>query len=426
MVEMQRKYLVYFSALNLFLILVGYQLVTSLFLPSIPTMGGGDVDISVSRAVTVPFRAFSLGVAALVVILSWGERTKINVPLRLYFIYWLFLSIRISYDLKVRTDIFIDPAKANELLVYVFLVCLIPTIAVYRSLRVLDLNLVFKIVFVAHILLILVFAVKNPLLFSLVDTGQRFSGNISLNTISLGQYGVSLALLALFRMEKVRCLWQKVACFALILSGGFIMLRSGSRGPLAAMMVCFIFFFVSKRETKVKAIMLFLLCVLVLIFFSDFALKLIHEISPVTAARISFGETYDQLTSFTTGRNMLYEIAYNDFLDNPVFGKSFAISSPNGLVGYSHNIILDAFMGLGLFGGVLFVIILFFAIRNAYHMVSGQYENSWIALLCIQSITSFMFSGCFYEAGSLNALLVMTLYLDRHRINYNNFIQHKL
>lgn len=404
----QSKLNIYLSTFNLFLIFVGYQLVTSIFLPNYYTYEGTQSLIN-TRIVTIPYRALALGVSLLVIVLNWREKIRLNIPLKLYFIFWGLLSIRILYDLKVRTDIVVDVTKSQETIIYTFLTCLLPAFSVLRSIRSIDFNLAFKWIFIGYVILIPIFYYNNPFLFSLVDAGVRLSGNIAMNTISFGQYGVTLALLALFWKKQSDQIWQIVLSILLVCVGIFIMLRSGSRGPLMTLIGCLIFFFTARQRSYIGSLCILLLLVVLLLSFSTVLLDKIQELSPVMASRLSLSGTETQFEELSNGRSSMYGAAIAKFANHPVLGDTFAIFYPNGSFTYCHNIILDAFMGLGLFGGILFTIMLFLAFRSSFQMVLHQKQNWWLALLCIQSIISYMFSGGFYYAGSLNALLIIML-----------------
>ena len=123
-----------------------------------------------------------------------------------------------------------------------------------------------------------------------------------------------------------------------------------------------------------------------------------------------FGEgDRTQYEEMMTGRSSLYKNAVDKFLSYPLWGDGHALFYPDGTIWYSHNMVLDAFMGLGLFGGILFVIVLGFAIWNSYQMIHTHREYSWIGVLCICHIISHMFSGSFYHADTLNTLFAILL-----------------
>lgn len=398
---------------NLFLIFVGYQLVTSLFLPNYATYEGTEEGTAVSRFVTVPYRAFALVISLLVLFQNRKSKAKVNPPLKLYFAFWVLLIIRIVYDLYMRTDIRVSAGHAREVIIYVFLVCLIPAISVYKSLSVIDFNKAFKYIFFGYVILVPVFYMNNPMLFSTDSTGYRLSGNIAMNTITFGHYGVTLAILAFYWGKSTVTHWKKYLSYLLIAAGVFVMLRAGSRGPLVALFACFVFYYISRQKTSVGLTFIAILLVVLLYALGDILFDGIRAISPMLAARLSLSGTGTEIEEFSSGRTSLYDEALNRFYDSPLFGESFAIFHSNGSFIYSHNMVLDAFMALGIFGGLLFVIMLIYAVLNSRFMIMSRFKHWWIGLVCVQYIIYNMLSGAFYQSGMLNALLIIALYYSK-------------
>lgn len=413
----------YLSTFNLFLIFVGYQLVTSLFLPNYTTYDGTEGGLNVTRVVTVPYRIMALSVSFLVIILNWKQKMVLNLPLKLYFIFWFFLGLRIVYDLEIRSDIIINTTRATEELIYILFVCVIPVVAFYRSISVIDYLMAFKWIFAAYIILIPVFAYNNPVLFATINPGVRFSGNVAMNTITFGHYGVTLAILAFYRKELSRNIWVVLGCYILIAIGAFVMLRSGSRGPLIALFGCFIFYYMARQKSSALAVFFMSVVITILMLGSNYIMNVISQLSPVMAGRFSLSGSAIQYEELSKERLELYQRAIDNFANRPFFGDSFSLFAPDGNFIYSHNIILDAFMGMGFFGGVLFVIILVWAIKRAYRNISFQYQHWWLSLICIQAIISHMFSGCFYRADTLNVLL---LFLFAQNYRSTSFIKSRL
>jgi O-antigen ligase len=67
-------------------------------------------------------------------------------------------------------------------------------------------------------------------------------------------------------------------------------------------------------------------------------------------------------------RDLIYALAWNDFLDFPVFGASYVVAD----TWLAHNFFLDAFSSTGLVGGVFFLIALFWAIRGMIRLLHGS------------------------------------------------------
>lgn len=398
----------YLSTFNLVLIFIGYQMVTTLFLPNTIEVDPEDW-LSLSRGVTLPYRGLALAISIVVIILNWRNYVRLNVPMKLFLIFWGLLIIRIIFDLKIRTDITVDPNKAQNTFIYVFLMCLVPVISVFKSIKSIDYYLAFKWLMGAYVILIPISYYNNPLLFSASAPGVRLGGNIAFNTIAFGHYGGALMLLALFWNNQKSELWRKVISYLLMVVGVFIMLRAGSRGPLITLLICLMLYYVATKINSIWTIGLIFIALCVL-FFNDLIFEGIRQISPVLADRMTLSGNANQYEELTTGRSGLYQAAIDGFMNNPVFGQSFAIFSANGSYSYSHNIIFDAFMGLGLFGGILFVVIILYAIKNSFLMIMHQHEHWWSAILCLHFIISSMFSGCFYHSCELNVCIILVFY----------------
>lgn len=395
----------YLSTFLLFLLTIGYPLVTTMFLPN-----GIEADLTVSRVVTVPYRAFVLGLSLTVIVLNWKRRIRLNLPLKLYFLFWFFLSMRIIYDLFIRTDIIIDPSVVQNMLLYSYLTCFVPAIAISRSVGVIDYDLVFKWILGGIILLIPFLASNSPALFSSGGAEVRLTGNIALNPISLGISGVVMTVFGLSLMVRTGQMWQKWLGAALMVSGLVVIFRSGSRGPLVVFVSSMLFYALARLDNPIWTFLTAFVMASFL-FVGDVIFELIGRISPIMASRMTLSGNVTQYEELTTNRNKLFSAAFEKFVDHPLFGDAYALVFPDGSIFYSHNMVLDAFMALGIFGGCLFVAIILVAIRNSFQLIRHHHCYWWIGLLCMSYVVSHMFSGCFYQADTLNALLVILLYI---------------
>ena len=364
------------TTLLLSLLIFGYPLVTTLFLPN-----GGERSAAVSRVVTVPFRAIVLGLSLTLIAMNWKRRIRLNLPLRLYFLFWFLLSLRIIYDLFIRTDIIIDPSIIQNMILYSYFVCLLPTIAIVRSLKNVNYDWAFKWMLRGMFLMIPFLAVKSPYLFSTADVG-RVWGNIALNPISFGVCGATMAIFGLYVMERTGWGWRRWFGAVLMAIGVLILLRSGSRGPLVAFISSIIFYAIARLNNSVWVI-LSSFGLAVFIILNDIIFEMIGRISPVMAQRLTLSGNVSQYEEFTNARSALFSQAIDKFVNHPLFGDAYALVFPNGTIAYSHNSVLDAFMALGLFGGCLFVMILLFAIRNSFILIRHRHRFWWIGLLCI-------------------------------------------
>ena len=145
----------------------------------------------------------------------------------------------------------------------------------------------------------------------------------------------------------------------------------------------------------------------------DQMLLFIGEISPIMEARLRLS-IYEGSTG---GRDPYYNAAINNILDSPIIGKQFVLMFSDGTYDYSHNIILDAFMGMGVFGGGTMLFFLWKALVKSYQLINVKDRHFWIVLLMIQQIMSNMVSSAFYYNQLLSVLLAFVF------LKYHNSIK---
>lgn len=409
MIILNRKRLnVFLSTLNFVLMFIGYQLATSLFLPVSSDIEG------ISRTVTVPYRAFALLVSLIVILLNYRNKIgQSHLAIKVLLFFWIALIIRIFYDTNVRFDIYLK--DTSKLWLYVFGIVLPAMYSVIKSYRAVDLNKALKWVYLGTVIILVLSLFNNSAL--LMDASEitgRAEGNLALNTISFGHLGTMGFILSLFLLSRqgVRVI-KRIFIIAVMLLSFFIMLRAGSRSPVLALAVVLIFWLFARGKNLVLGISITAVTILLVFVFMDPILSFMGNISPVIEARLRVS-IYEGESS---GRDPLYNYAFQAFLDKPLIGSQFAIFNNFGDFIYSHNIILDALMGLGLFGGLAMLYILWSGLKSSYIMIKLKDNNFWISLILIQQIVLSMLSGAFYYNQILNVLLVfVVLYTTNYSI----------
>ena len=386
--------------LNFVLAIVGYQFVTSLAMPFI----GVDVE-GASNIVTVPYRLFSILLATTVIVQSLFKGfvvLKNNRTIVLFVIFWILFLIRLFYDLKIRTDFYIQPREAARIWLFALLLCLYNGFSVAVSYKKIDLQLAFRLTAFALLISLIFSLLFNPLLLSSgeeIDT--RVDGNVALTTITFGQMGMSAIVIGACMLFTERKLLLKYAIPSLLIVVGFLIsLRSGSRGPLFCLAVIVMYAVITKTKRPIIGFLLaFLLLVLIVIFLQQI-LMIIARIAPYLAERLEYSTSNEE-------RAILLRTAWEKFLNNPVTGDSFAITYIDGSYVYSHNMILDAFMGTGFFGGIIFLIMYISATIDGYKLLRfDRKQYMWIVFLLIQQMASGMLSGAFYLSPILSILII--------------------
>ena len=384
----------YLSTLNLIMLVSGYAFVTSLFVPIV-----SNVEV-VTTLVTVPYRALILLLSLVVLFLHLTGHRQITYFTKLYIVFWILLLFRMFYDLEIRDDFFVSDSLRNKLWLYSIGVCIISMISVLLSIRSINFKMCFWGIYLTTTISMILSLKANEALF-MNDIG-RLEGNVALSSISFGHSGVLGALLSLFCYKNTRSFIVKVLCLGIFVLGIFIMLKAGSRGPLVAFVIVILSYGISRSKNFVTLIWTVGLSVLLIYFLQDYILDWIEQVSPVMRKRLELAiNEYD-----SSGRDIILVDAINEFLDNPILGSQFAFNL-NGGIRYSHNIIVDAFMGLGLFGGILFVVICFSAVKRAIQIFNKKIENEWVAIIFLQSFLGLMLSGALYYSETFKSIIII-------------------
>ena len=246
--------------------------------------------------------------------------------------------------------------------------------------------------------ILLIFLAMGMVSLSYILTGKaleyigpdgRFMGNESMDTIAFGHLGTTITILALslFYQRGIR-LWHKLVSAFAIVVGLFVSIAAGSRGALVALIVCFIaYLYMNGHKVKIliglpvlAGLFILLLPILndILISFDNQALDRLYN---------SIYDPNSMEAGVTSGRDILYEKAVNNILDNPIFGSSLFIEGK-----YVHNSVLEAFLGTGIFGGALFIAIIVHVLISALRMAEKDKRYLFASLLFIQYLMYSLFS----------------------------------
>tara|TARA_B100000900_G_scaffold415898_1_gene447761 strand:- start:2890 stop:4071 length:1182 start_codon:yes stop_codon:yes gene_type:complete len=175
-------------------------------------------------------------------------------------------------------------------------------------------------------------------------------------------------------------------------------LFTGSRGPLLALMLTFLLFIVFNfRKIFFKAIAI--LSIVIVLIFSSGIIKYFQDFSTVVRIFNNFNNS--------SGRTAIYEVAVNDFLNQPLgfgLGNWHCNSLNQSYLStykfqYPHNIFLEIFLELGVFVGIVFVFFLIFTFVNSLKYIKCNNKDE------ISILFFYMFVYLFLNAqvsGDLN------------------------
>lgn len=213
----------------------------------------------------------------------------------------------------------------------------------------------------------------------------------SLNPIAVGQLGTTIMILSLWAMiyRTHKTTWNT----ALLVSGGvlglLVTIIANSKGPLVAAAACAAFLVLSpqvRRRSRYLLVVALLVGAVVPI-----SIVLENGFGFATYSRL-FGQS--QLgDAGVVARIELYRSAVEAFLRSPWVGAGLE----NTPYSYPHNVIIEAFMATGVFGGLAFLVMLLLLAAKALRCWNHMSTHGWVALLFIQHAVAAQFSGALYS-----------------------------
>lgn len=405
------------STLNVILIFAGYQ-----FFSGMVSMFLGDAE---SLLVNVGYRGFYAIVCFLVIINNFNSKhPKNNNIVRVLFFFWLLVMIRFISDLYLNPSVSVSYAIRNRTLLYMVVLTLMPMVSVVLSIRNIDFDLAFKWITILISVAILVVFFQNFNYQSEEIEDMTRTSSEGLSSIGTGQLGLTAIVVSIcyfFRGTQKKNSY-KIAMIVVSILGVVVMLRSGSRGPLLALIGVGSVFGISKAKRPLIWLPVLLLFVVFYNQIFDFLLNIISYIAPNLSSRIThkseIGGQFDN-------RMFYFMSAIGAFRESPFIGKQFAIYLPGDEMIYTHNIFLDSIMQLGIIGGLLMLTIIIGTLKLVYQLIRQGKNVLWICLLFIQQLFFLMVSSSFYYTPLFSICIVLLYQWDSVRIRKQPFLDLK-
>ena len=227
----------------------------------------------------------------------------------------------------------------------------------------------------------------------------RYDANSTVNTINYGQMGCALSLVSIYGFMNKPFNYSKIIYPLLFILGVVSIMKAGSRSPIVVLVFVMIFYFFAKSGF-VKGLILIGTSSMVLYLSAGFLIEISEALgSGIVTRIISAVETGE-----TSGRDEIYKNAIGLFLDSPIFGDFYLISSGVAKGYYPHNFIIEAFMTTGIIGGVPFVIMIILTLKKSFRLLKDRHMSGWVILLLLQTIIYGMFSSSLYSSQDFWAL----------------------
>lgn len=384
-----------------------------------------------SNSFNIAFRAFILLTSIAYISLSITKKKifKISYGWLFFISFWIAYTIRLVYDLELQNLSYLD---TDSFYVYSFAfgVCLIPTIAIYSIRNQINFILSIKVLFWMLLLsnLCLIYSILSVGQWSIIGVIVSRANVITeidgveksiINPITIGFYGQLLAITSIHLVNFPVFIKKnmKFLLFASAIIGILNLILGASRGPFAIFILLLIFelYLVPKQK---KAPITFYLKVIgfCCIFFSltpyiDMGedIKLFNRISETFEARQE-GEKEE--------RDYLFESAVRQFTESPIVGDAFVTRYFYLYNSYSHNIIIDVLMSLGLIGFIIFSGFIYQIIRKIRIILNKFSEYSIYVILFVAQFLMAMLSGSLFLSNEfwLMGIVLLSLPLQKSQI----------
>jgi len=320
--------------------------------------------------------------------------------------FWLMTAFFLVYCLRLAFDTAFDPAALRQSPFYYWSftigVSFLPAITLSMYVNYLNIKKQSPALIGGGIIILLIaVAVGGTIVRStsgeIYDTG-RLSLE-ALNPISLGHVGATVIVLGYWRQRMLGgsfaglCLWLPT-----VMLGFYVVLAAGSRGPLVALIFALLFFEAVKggRTLLVLSIAAVPLIAVLTIDLSQIEKFFGTNIFSRFESAVLIGDASSQ------ARIEQIESAWRLFLDHPFFGA--ALEDPSYGI-YPHNVVVEAFMAVGVLGGFLLVILLCVCIFQAFQLARSNSVLSVFGALLIQYIFAAQLSGGLYGSSVMWALV---------------------
>ena len=364
-----------------------------------------------SRVATVPFRGLMLlfELYALFRFLSAGHvRMGMSIVSAVALFFWTVYSLRFIADAAfLQVPLGTPP---SEMALSLFAICL-PTFLVSYQIR--DIELYRK----ALIWSMLALGVCCLASMLRTRTSQdvtlhgRYQGNDILNSVSYGHMGVTAIILGLFVLLQIggvkRAWYLRVGAAGTVCLGAFSILAASSRGALVAgiLVVPFVGYLGLRHGSRFLTVAM---CV-VLGFVLSATVTYFSQNGPKLTRLLASAAAYDTTSDSVNSRHNMIRDAWGEYTDHAWLGSS--VVERNALI-YPHNVLVEAFMATGTFGGAAFAFLILAAIYRAMRLLRRDPVTAWISCCFFQQLIGAMFSGGLYGNVALWGMLAIVLGVD--------------
>jgi O-antigen ligase len=388
-------------------------------------------------ALNIDSNPVNVGFRIILLLLSLGlivftTLKKINKTVQIgwfcFIIFWVIYGIRLIYDLEIKQLAYLD---TDKFFVYSFAfgVCLIPSIAVYKSAKyfnhLLSVRMMFWILIISNLCLfyaVLSFGNWNlaQVILSRANVNVEINGETKsiINPIAIGFFGELMTVMAIHFLNFP--IYQnkkfKIILYGALLLGVLNLTLGASRGPLLSLIILLVleiyFIMKHKKDSKTFFMKLIVGVSIFIVFLTSFIVTKLQsgdiELINRTFQIIEGGEI-----NKNEERTYLFDSAIRQFKENPIIGDAFVTKYFNLYNSYSHNLILDVLMATGIIGFMFFVGMLYYIFLNSRYIVFIIKVNAnfsvYLLIFTAHFLSGMVSGGLFMSNGfwMLSALLLV-------------------
>ena len=378
-----------------------------------------------SRPINLVFRTGFAALSAVLVLFSFKTSNSKTRKGWLFFLgFWITYSLRLLYDIEIQDLRYLD---TDSFFVYSFAfgICLLPSIAVYVSVKYIDHTQAIKTIFWTLLLsnLCLCYALLSFAHWNLLEVlASRAWVNVEINgetksiinPITIGFFGELLAITSIhflsFPVYKNK-LFVVVLYFSLAL--GFLNLTLGaSRGPIlffVLLLLVELYLILKKNKLSSQIILKFSVWGGIVAVVAFFFIGLYSQNEEIELVNRLFLTVENKQDGGKEEREFLFDSAIRQFAESPIIGDAFVTRYFYLYNSYSHNLFLDVLMSTGLIGFTIFSFLLFYVFHSCRHVLLTGLQSPLLVhvllflahfLLTMTSGGLFMSSG-FWILGAL-------------------------
>ena len=252
---------------------------------------------------------------------------------------------------------------------------------------------------------------------SIWESDGRLSGNSFQNPIGLGNVACSLCLLIFnkcFHDKKFGMRFPGILLTVIFILSFDVLISSGSRGPILAFFIISLLLFVVRLNLQKQAIVSIFMLAIFIFFYGTAILEYLTGIEGSLIGRFSVLYVAEKFTS--DERYLLAIDSYNFFKTSPLIGVGVDLPGR----GYPHNILIEGFTSLGIFGGILLLFISIRGLLLSYRLIQTQTNLRWSALFYVQYLLGAVLSGTIYDNNQFWITLALISSVNSVQIIKNN------